>query len=202
MLPQPFIMPQRFGPCDGARDQGGPPGILHRVKIQTLSSVVLVLALAPGCAWRRTPPSAPAPPGTASRAISEASVRAHMEFLAGDALNGRGSGTRDEWIAAAYIGSHMRRLRLEPMGDAGGFVQAVAIQRTEVTSPPVLTAGTYRFTHGKEIAVQSLGEPRVAGRLQKWTPGASISPGAAVLLPDPVPADLPPFGRVLVLSPQ
>lgn len=125
-----------------------------------------------------------------------------MEFLAGDALNGRGSGTRDEWIAAAYIGAHMRRLGLEPMGDAGGFVQTVPIQRTEVTSPPVLSAGTQRFTHGKEIAVQSLGEPRVAGRLQKWTPGASVSPGAAVLLPDPVPADLPPFGRVLLLSPQ
>jgi len=35
--------------------------------------------------------------------ITEASIRGHMEFLAGDALNGRGSGTRDEWLAAAYI---------------------------------------------------------------------------------------------------
>jgi hypothetical protein len=31
-----------------------------------------------------------------TRALQEASIRAHMEFLASDALNGRGSGTRDE----------------------------------------------------------------------------------------------------------
>lgn len=48
-----------------------------------------------------------------------------MEFLAGDALNGRGSGTRDEWIAASYAASCMRRVGLEPLGDAGSYVQAV-----------------------------------------------------------------------------
>jgi Zn-dependent M28 family amino/carboxypeptidase len=46
-----------------------------------------------------------------------------MEFLAGDALNGRGSGTRDEWIAASYVAAEMRRLGLEPLGDDGGYVQ-------------------------------------------------------------------------------
>ena len=49
-------------------------------------------------------------PKSASR-ITEASLRGHMEFLAGDALNGRGSGTRDEWIAAAYIGSRKANKR-------------------------------------------------------------------------------------------
>ncbi len=48
-----------------------------------------------------------------------------MEFLAGDALNGRGSGTRDEWIAVTYATSHMRRLGVEPLGDNGGYVQAI-----------------------------------------------------------------------------
>ena len=48
-----------------------------------------------------------------------------MEFLAGDALNGRGSGTRDEWIAASYVAAEMRRLGLEPLGDDGGYVQKV-----------------------------------------------------------------------------
>ena len=47
-----------------------------------------------------------------------------MEFLAGDALNGRGSGTRDEWIAATYAAAQMRRLGLEAV-DPGGFVQAI-----------------------------------------------------------------------------
>ena len=48
-----------------------------------------------------------------------------MEFLAGDALNGRGSGTRDEWIAAAYVAAHMRRLGLEPLGEDGDYLEAI-----------------------------------------------------------------------------
>ena len=58
--------------------------------------------------------AAPIPVETASKAesrITEASVLGHLEFLAGDALNGRGSGTRDEWIAATYIGAQLRRWR-------------------------------------------------------------------------------------------
>jgi hypothetical protein len=47
-----------------------------------------------------------------------------MEFLAGDALNGRGSGTRDEWIAVTYAAAQMRRLGLEPLGD-DGYVQVI-----------------------------------------------------------------------------
>jgi Zn-dependent M28 family amino/carboxypeptidase len=65
------------------------------------------------------------PAGRLTRAAQEASVRAHMEFLASDALNGRGSGTRDEWIAATYIASQMRHLGLEPLGDSGGYIQVI-----------------------------------------------------------------------------
>ena len=71
--------------------------------------------------------------------ISEASVRGHMEFFASDAMNGRGSGTRDEWVAATYIGSQLRRWGVEPLGDDGSFVQAVEVSKTQVTAPPVLT---------------------------------------------------------------
>jgi Zn-dependent M28 family amino/carboxypeptidase len=58
------------------------------------------------------------------RPALDASIRAHMEFLAGDALNGRGSGTRDEWIAVTYAAAQMRRLGLEAV-DPGGFVQTI-----------------------------------------------------------------------------
>ena len=85
--------------------------------------------------------------------VTEASVRAHLEFLAGDALNGRGTGTRDEWIAAAYIGAQLRQWGLEPLGDDGGFVQDVQIERSELSTPPVLTFAEHRLTHGKEATV-------------------------------------------------
>jgi hypothetical protein len=76
-----------------------------------------------------------------SEVIAESTVRAHMEFLASDAMNGRGSGSRDEWITATYIAAQMRRDGLEPLGDAGDFVQTVDITRTEVVGDPVFRIG-------------------------------------------------------------
>src|SRR6187397_943282 len=72
--------------------------------------------------------------------ITEASIRGHMEFLAGDALNGRGSGTRDEWLAAAYIASNLTRWNIEPLGDDGGHVQVVRVNTNEAATPPTLSA--------------------------------------------------------------
>ena len=95
-------------------------GEYYRV-VKPILATALVLAISTsGCALRMS--SSGARPGP----VSESSVRAHMEFLAGDALNGRGSGTRDEWIAAAYAASQMRRLGLEPMGEYGGYIQGVS----------------------------------------------------------------------------
>lgn len=58
-------------------------------------------------------------PLRASASITEASIRGHMEFLASDAMNGRGSGTHDEWVTATYIASNLRRWGIEPLGDVG-----------------------------------------------------------------------------------
>jgi hypothetical protein len=68
--------------------------------------------------------------------VTEASVRGHMEFLAGDALHGRGSGTRDERLAATYVAAHLRRWGFEPLGDDGGYVQTIQ------TPPHWLTSGS------------------------------------------------------------
>jgi aminopeptidase YwaD len=122
--------------------------------------------------------------GCASHTITAPSVRAHMEFLASDAMDGRGSGTRDEWIAATYIGSQLRRWGLEPLGDDGGYVQAIEVARTQVTAPPVLAAGPLRLTHGKQMLVQGLAALRVSGPLRKFSPGVAINPGDVVLMPD------------------
>ena len=143
---------------------------------------------------------------TASRSashITEASVRAHMEFLAGDALNGRGSGTRDEWIAAAYIGSQLRRWGIEPLGDDGGYVQEVRTERSEVAAPPVLSVAGRRFTHGSELVISRLSGARVSGVVQKYAPGVRVEPGAALLIPDgvqPPAAETAPAAIVLTLE--
>ena len=65
--------------------------------------------------------------------IKEQNIRAEVGFLASDAMQGRGSGTGYERIAAEYIGSQFRQFGLEPGGDtdsAGNktFVQRVPLQ--------------------------------------------------------------------------
>jgi Zn-dependent M28 family amino/carboxypeptidase len=100
----------------------------------------LLIVLLAGCAQHRPPASA-----TENRRlpVSEASVRAHLEFLASDALNGRQSATRDEQIAAEYVAAQFRRLGLAPPdGTNGSFVQAVPFTRTPRGGQPV-SATTY-----------------------------------------------------------
>ena len=131
----------------------------------------------------------PATLHTQTPAISEATIRSHMEFLAGDAMKGRGSGTEDEWRAAAYIGSQLRRWGIEPLGDEGGFVQRIETGRSQVTAPPMLSFGDSRFTHGKEILVQAVGRGTIAGPIVKYARGALVPDGAFLLLPDGVMPD-------------
>jgi Zn-dependent M28 family amino/carboxypeptidase len=53
-------------------------------------------------------------------------IRGAMEFLASDALQGRGSGSHDELIAAVYLASELRQIGIEPGGDNGGYIQNVS----------------------------------------------------------------------------
>lgn len=54
-----------------------------------------------------------------------AEIRGELEFLASDALQGRGSGTHDELLAATYLASQLRQIGIEPLGDNGGYIQDV-----------------------------------------------------------------------------
>jgi aminopeptidase YwaD len=140
--------------------------------------VIVAVLLTAGCALH-----SPQRSGTSVSPITEVSVRSHMAFLASDALNGRGSGTRDEWIAAAYLGSQMQQWGLEPLGDGGGFVQQIEIERLETAQPPTLSVDGKKYTHGRDIRVQFLSAARVSGSLQRYSPGSPVKPGAVLLMP-------------------
>jgi hypothetical protein len=124
-----------------------------------------------------------------------------MEFLAGDALNGRGSGTQDEWLAAAYIASQFRRWGVEPLGDNGDFVQKVSVNRAApLAVPPVLSVSESRFVHGETILVQSMGAGAVSGPLVKLVAGSTAPPHSVVLLAEgstPPPASISAAAVVL-----
>ena len=55
--------------------------------------------------------------------ITPESMRAHVEFLASDALEGRETGTRGYDIAAEYVASRFRAMGMQPVSDKGWFQQ-------------------------------------------------------------------------------
>ncbi len=70
------------------------------------------------------------------RAVDSTSYRAHLEFLASDLLEGRGTATRGGALAAAYIATQFERLGLKPAGDSGTWYHQVPI--VALTPDPVL----------------------------------------------------------------
>lgn len=65
-------------------------------------------------------------------------VRAHEDFLAGDALRGRDSATHDEAVAAAYVASQFEGYGLRPAPGMPGYVQTAGVVSMRVASPPRL----------------------------------------------------------------
>ena len=69
-----------------------------------------------------------------AQSIREENIRAELGFLASDAMQGRGSGTVYERIAAEYIGSQFRQFGLEPGGDTDSAGNKSFVQRVPVAS--------------------------------------------------------------------
>jgi Zn-dependent M28 family amino/carboxypeptidase len=67
-------------------------------------------------------------------------LRAHLEFLADDALEGRRPGTRGAELTAKYLAAQFRRLGLEPAGDSGTYYHRVPII-TLTPKPTLRVAG-------------------------------------------------------------
>ena len=148
-------------------------------------------------------PGSPVAGAVKPETITEASIRAHMEFLASDAMNGRGSGTHDEWVAASYIGSQMRRWGIEPLGDNGGFVQQIETSRLQSAAPPVLVVPGARFAGGKDLTVQALSRGVSSGLLYHYKPNAPAPRDAFVIVPSgATPAATDIAAAAGVISPQ
>ena len=66
-------------------------------------------------------------------------IRAHLNFLADDLLEGRETGSRGYDIAANYVLTEFMRYGLLPKGDRAGFLQTVPLKATRLvqTSPLV-----------------------------------------------------------------
>jgi hypothetical protein len=77
-----------------------------------------ILLFLMAAAWAQTP--------TQSNGVCKPCIQAHEQFLASDALAGRGSATDDEQIAAEYIAAQLRQYGVLP-GEGDGYIQAVVM---------------------------------------------------------------------------
>ncbi len=76
--------------------------------------------------------------------IDPARIRAHVEFLASDAIEGRMAGTRGYDVAARYVASQLAQLGARPAGDGGTWFQTVNL----LQATPTLAAGKVRIARG------------------------------------------------------
>jgi hypothetical protein len=158
---------------------------LQRLAVTLSLSLLLITAPLPVSAQGRR-----VRPASAAGQIRERDIRAELGFLAGDALQGRGSGTNNERLAAEYIGSQFRQFGLEPGGDADAagnkeFVQRAVLESTRFTAPPSLTvtagANTQTWQFGRDFLVSFLRATKITGNLQVIDSTGTPAKGAIVV---------------------
>ncbi|MBI5260083.1 MAG: M28 family peptidase [Burkholderiales bacterium] len=97
---------------------------------------------------------APLPARADAGAPDAARLKAHMAFLADDLLEGRETGTRGFDIAARYVAAQFQHLGLKPAGDAGSYLQAVALRGGQVVPDAAV------FEIHRPGGTQALASPR------------------------------------------
>ena len=119
-----------------------------------------------------TATAAPLPPEHAAALdrISASSLRGHLMFLASDLLEGRGTPSRGQDLAAAYLAAQYQRAGLEPLGDDGYFQTAHwHYSQADLSGFALtLTAGATRLS--------------LTPKLVTFTPGAALDARGVALI--------------------
>lgn len=87
-------------------------------------------------------------------AITPNAMRAHVNFLASDALEGREAGTRGYDVAAAYVAAQFEAVGAEPAGDGGTYLHQVRL-RTSLLDPAKSSFAIdgKTFEHRKDVLI-------------------------------------------------
>ena len=94
----------------------------------------LSLGLMPAAGQAQTAPAVPV--------ITPEAVKAHVDFLADDLLEGRGAGTRGHEVAARYVATRFEALGLEPGGPGGSWYQRFPLVTWSLDSAEVTITRT------------------------------------------------------------
>src|SRR6185369_4170026 len=76
---------------------------------------------------------------SASSALNEATLRAHIRFLSDDLLEGRGTGARGGEIAAKYLAAQLEAIGAKGAGEDGSFFQPVSLVGVKADTNTTLT---------------------------------------------------------------
>lgn len=111
-----------------------------------LFAAALLAAASPLAAQTAAPPAEPV--------FSPDQVRAHVEFLADDLLEGRDAGTRGYDIAALYVASRFDALGLKPGGNKGWY-QPIDFARAKFKkdAPATIAIGGTVFQNGVDVVM-------------------------------------------------
>jgi len=106
----------------------------------------------------------------AEESVNADNIRAHVKFLSGDLLEGRGPGLRGSELAAQYIATQFALYGLLPAGDDGTYLQAIGFVGMKVIPSQtsfrlVSDKGTIDLAYGDDYTVSN----------QTLTPHISIS---------------------------
>ena len=123
-------------------------------------------------------------------------MQSNLNYLAGPALHGRGSGTEDEHKAAEFIANKLKTYGLQPAASEGQYIQVGTLRSRDVIGSPTLTvarkgegdAQPLVLTHGQQIVMTGLSLAPLSAPLQKIdlvdekASAIEVVKGAAVLV--------------------
>ena len=130
----------------------------HDAALKALEAAPRRAARASAQAASSSATTTPAPSGTASTSagITAAALKADVEFLASDALEGRHTGEPGAQKAAGFIIEQLQRASLKPIGAASDYRQ-----------PFEFTAGIKTLPEKNQLLVTGSGEPATAFEVEK-----------------------------------
>ncbi len=145
---------------------------MKRLSLATVSLIALLAA--PALAQQSAP------------IIDQNSVAAHIGFLAGEELQGRGSATRDEAIAAAYVAAQFRLAGLTSVPSMDGYLQRAPVIKTTPSGAATLTVGGVAVSQGADLSILS---------------GATRTASGAAVVAEGSDAAAMPTGEVVLIAP-
>ncbi len=113
-------------------------------------------------------------------------VSAHEDFLASDALAGRGSATRDEELAATYVASEFESYGLKMAPGMTSYLQSAEVVSPELDGHATLHAGNVPLKEEDDFTLLTSNGDSVSGPLARVAASdvqtAQIAEGSVILL--------------------